>query len=197
MCGRFISVYVNKRITYILTLMSSLLGGAASVLALINIKEPLEWIYPFIKINDFCLTFGLRVDKLSLIIASLLFAVSFAVQLFSISYMKNEKKSYKFFAFLNLFNFSMAFLLFSPNLFQFYVFWELVGVVSYLLIGFDYKDNVKSESSKRVFLMNRVGDTALITGIILTSYYMYSFVENKSFVTLSFEDFNVISTFWP
>ena len=126
--------------------------------------------------------------------ALLLFIISFAVQLFSISYMKNEKKNYKFFALLNLFNFSMAFLLFSPNLFQFYVFWELVSVVSYLLIGFDYKNYTKSEASRRVFLMNRFGDTALISGIIVVSYYMFSFAENYSFVTLSFEDFNAIST---
>ena len=163
-------------------------------LALINIKEPIDWIYPFIQIKDFTINFGMRLDKLSLILALILFVISFAVQLFSVSYMKNEKKNYRFFALLNLFNFSMAFLLFSPNLFQMYVFWELVGVVSYLLIGFEYKDFVKSIASKRVFLINRAGDTALVSGIILTSYYMYQFAGNKTFVSLSFEDLNSIST---
>lgn len=194
MCGRFFSVYVNKKVVYFLTLLSSFLGALSCSLALINLNETIEFIYPFIKINDFIINIGLQIDKLSLIVAIILFVISFAVQLFSISYMKNEKKNYKFFAFLNLFNFGMAFLLFSPNLFQFYVFWELVGVVSYLLIGFDYKSNEKSEASRRVFLMNRVGDTALISGIIITSYYMYSFAQNISFITLSFEDFNAIST---
>ena len=155
MCGRFFSVYVNKNIVYFLTLISSFLGAGTCSLALMNIKEPIEWIYPFVRIKEFSLYFGLQIDKLSLIIALLLFVISFAVQLFSISYMKNEKKNYRFFALLNLFNFSMAFLLFSPNLFQFYVFWELVSIVSYLLIGFDYQNETKSVASKRVFLINR------------------------------------------
>lgn len=194
MCGRFFSVYVNKNIIYFLTLLSSLLSAGMCGLALLNLKEPIVWIYPFIKINEFSISFGLFVDKLALIIALILFIISFAVQLFSISYMKEEQKNYKFFAYLNLFNFAMAFLLFSPNLFQLYVFWELVGIVSYLLIGFDYKNKIKSDASKRVFLINRIGDTALISGIIIISYVMYSLANNYNFVTLSLEDFNSIST---
>ena len=93
-----------------------------------------------------------------------------------------------------MFNFTMAGLLFSPNLFQMYFFWELVGVMSYLLIGFDYKKKEKSEASRRVFLMNRIGDTALIAGIISVSYFMYNYAGNFSFATLSFEDMNAIST---
>ena len=194
MCGRFFSVYVNKNVIYFLTLFSSFLGAGVCGSALIKMNEPLEWIHPFIKINDFKIFFGLQIDKISLIIALLLFIISFAIQMFSISYMKEEKKNYRFFALLNLFNFSMGGLLFSPNLFQFYVFWELVSIVSYLLIGFDYKNNEKSSASKRVFLMNRFGDTALITGILIIAYYMYTFSGNLSFATLYFEDFNVIST---
>ena len=194
MCGRFFSVYVNKSLVYFLTLLSSFFGAGVCTLALLNIKEPIDFIYPFIRINEFSIDFGLRIDKLSLILALILFIISFAVQLFSVSYMKNEKKNYKFYAFLNLFNFAMAFLLFSPNLYQLYVFWELVGIVSYLLIGFDYKNGIKSEASRRVFLMNRVGDTALITGILTASFYMFYYAGNRSFVTLSFEDFNSIST---
>ena len=194
MCGRFFSVYVNKSVIYFLTLLASFFGAGTCGLALFNVEAPIEWIYPFIQINEFSISFGLQIDKLSLIIALILFIVSFSVQLFSISYMKDEKKNYKFFALLNLFNFSMAFLLFSPNLFQFYVFWELVSIVSYLLIGFEYSSEIKSIASKRVFIINRIGDTALISAIIITSCYMYEFVQNYSFVTLSFQDLNVIST---
>ena len=194
MCGRFFSVYVNKKIIYILTLLASILGAGICGFALINLKNPVEYVHPFLRINDFSLTFGLQADKLSLIMGLILFIVSFAVQLFSISYMEAHQKTYRFFALLNLFNFSMAMLLFSPNLFQLYVFWELVGIVSYLLIGFDYTKIEKSDASKRVFIINRIGDTALITAIILTSYYMYSYVGHTSFTGLSFEDFNAIST---
>lgn len=194
MGGRFFSVYVNKKIIYLLTLLSSFLGIVLCSVSLTHFNNTIEQSFPFIKINNFMLNFGLHVDKLSLIFALILFVVSFLVQVFSISFMKDEPKNYRFFAFLNMFNFSMAGLLFSPNLFQMYVFWELVGVMSYLLIGFEYKNKEKSEASRRVFLMNRVGDTAFLTGIILTSYFMFNYAGNMSFTTLSFEDFNAIST---
>ena len=193
MCGRFFSVYVNKHIISILTLLSSFSGAVICAFALVHLNGTTVWTNNFIKINELAISFGLQVDKISLITALLLFVISFAVQLFSISYMKEEKKNYKFFAFLNLFNFSMAGLLFSPNLFQFYVFWELVSAVSYLLIGFDYKDETKSLASNRVFIMNRIGDTALIAGIIITSYFMFSYADNFALSSLLFEDFGSIS----
>lgn len=194
MCGRFFSVYVNKYITYTLTIFSSALGAVLCGISIFNFEHTIEWSIPFIKINNFVINFGLQIDKLSLILALILFIVSFAVQIFSISYMKNEKKNYRFFALLNLFNFGMAAMFFSPNLFQMYVFWELVGVVSYLLIGFDYGNIRKSLASQKVFLINRFGDVALAAGIILTAYIMMEYSGNNSFTTLSFLDMNAIST---
>lgn len=194
MSARFFAVYVNNKIIYLLTLLSSLLGAAFSAVSLVKLTQPIMQSMPFVKIGDFTLYFGLHIDKLSLIMALVLFLVSFFVQLFSISYLKTEPKKYRFFAYLNMFNFSMAGLLFSPNLFQMYFFWELVGIMSYLLIGFDYKSREKSEASRRVFLTNRIGDTALVGGIILTSYFMYNYSGNAFFSTLGFEDFNAIST---
>ena len=194
MGGRFFSVYVNKRIIYMLTLLSSLLGALLCSVSLLKVGETIEQSFPFIKINNFAITCGVHIDKLSLLVALCLFVISFFIQIFAIFYMKNEEKNYRFFAYLNMFNFTMAGLLFSPNLFQMYFFWELVGVMSYLLIGFDYKKKEKSEASRRVFLMNRIGDTALIAGIISVSYFMYNYAGNFSFATLSFEDMNAIST---
>ena len=177
-----------------LTLISSAFGFFVCLGGLKNIHDVIEWSYPFLKIKDFSLSFGLHADKLSLITGIILFSVSFCVQLFSISYMKSEKKNYRFFALLNLFNFGMSALIFSPNLFQLYVFWEIIGIASYLLIGFDYSLKEKSDASKRVFLINRFGDVAFITGIILTSYIMYNYGGNPNFTTLSILDFNAIST---
>ena len=194
MGARFFAVYVNNKIIYLLTLLSSFLGALMCSVSLIKLDTVVEQTLPFIKIGKFSLEFGLHIDKLSLIIALVLFLVSFFVQLFSVTYMKDESKRYRFFAYLNMFNFSMAGLLFSPNLFQMYFFWELVGVMSYLLIGFDYKNKEKSEASRRVFLMNRVGDTALIAAIIFSSYIMFSYGGNLTFTTLSFDDMNAIST---
>lgn len=194
MSARFIAVYVNNRIIYTLTLLSSFFGVLLCSVSLIKLTLTIEQSFPFIKIGNFVLDFGLHVDKLSLIIALVLFLVSFLVQMFSVSYMKDEPKQYRYYAYLNMFNFSMAGLIFSPNLFQMYFFWELVGVMSYLLIGFDYKNSVKSEASRRVFLTNRIGDTALLGGIIFSSYLMYNYSGNLSFAALSFEDMNAITT---
>ncbi len=194
MLGRFFSVYANKNIIYALTLFSSLMGGIMSALALGANNTILETAIPFIKINNFIISAGLHVDKTALIFALVLFIVSFLVQLFSISYMKEEKKTYRFYALMNLFNFAMAGLFFSPNLFQTYAFWELVGVVSYLLIGFEYFKKEKSVASQKVFIINRIGDTALISGIILCSYIMFSYSGNRGLTTLSFIDMNIIST---
>ena len=193
MLGRFFSVYVNKGILYTLTLVASCIGAFVCIFAYFNIDSSIDWNLPFINIKDFVLTFGIRVDKVSLVLASLLFVISFLVQMFSVFYMRNESKNYRFFALLNLFNFSMAFLIFSPNLFQFYVFWEIVGIVSYLLIGFDYKKEEKSIASKRVFIINRIGDTALIGAIIFVSYFMYNYSGNKLLTSLPFDDMNTIS----
>lgn len=194
MSARFFAVYVNNRIIYTLTLLSSFFGVLLCSVSLIKLTSTIEQSFPFIKIGNFVLDFGLHVDKLSLIIALVLFLVSFLVQMFSVSYMKDEPKQYRYYAYLNMFNFSMAGLIFSPNLFQMYFFWELVGVMSYLLIGFDYKNSVKSEASRRVFLTNRIGDTALLGGIIFSSYLMYNYSRNLSFAALSFEDMNAITT---
>ena len=134
MSARFFAVYVNDKIIYTLTLLASFFGILLSAVSFLKLDTVVEQSFQFLKVGNFTLYFGLHVDKLALIMALMLFLISFFVQIFSISYMKNESKRYRFFAYLNMFNFSMAGLLFSPNLFQMYFFWELVGVMSYLLI---------------------------------------------------------------
>lgn len=196
MVGRFFSVYINNKLINYLTLIASGTSTLITTIALCTISPDkiLESDYIFLKINDFIITAGLHIDKLSLIFATTLFLISFCIQLFSIKYMENEQKKYRFYAFLNLFNFAMAGLFFSPNLFQTYFFWEIAGVVSYLLIGFDYFSKEKSLASKKVFIINRIGDTALICAIIICSYFMYTYAPNKSLTSLSFIDLNTIST---
>ncbi|MCQ2739636.1 MAG: hypothetical protein MJ237_05350 [bacterium] len=197
MAGRFFAVYVNKYVIYILTLLSSFSGSLLCGYMLTTM--PIDSIYenqiPFIKINDFLISAGIYVDRAALIFALTLYTVSFLIQIFSIYYMNNDKKKYRFFALLNLFNFTLSGLIFSPNMYQMYVFWELVGLTSYLLIGFEYSKPEKSLASKKVFIINRIGDTVLLTGIIICSYLMYSYSPSKSLTTLSFMDMNTISSF--
>lgn len=195
MIGRFFAVNINKTVIHLLTLFSSGMG-ALTTLGLYKFFTPdkiYESTYPIIKINDFIIFLGIHIDKLALIFASVLFLVSFLVQLFSISYMKDEKNQYRFFALLNLFNFSLGGLFFSPNLFQIYIFWEIAGLVSYLLIGFDYNKSEKSLASKKVFIINRIGDTAFLAGIIICSYLLYEYAPVKNLASLSLFDINTYS----
>lgn len=195
MLGRFVSVYVNKSVIWGLSLFSAMLGCIAS-LSLYKIFTPdmvFENTIPFIKINDFIINLGIHIDRLSLIFTSVLFIISFFVLLFSTTYMKNEKKQYRFYALINLFNFVTATFFFSPNLFQAYGCWELVGLISYLLIGFEYSKSEKSLASKKVFIINRIGDTAFLAGIIMCSYLMYEYAPSKSLAGLDFFDMNTIS----
>ena len=197
MLGRFFSVCINRVVLYMLTLISTLTGATVCGI-LLHLFKP-DMVYeaqiPFIKINDFIISCGIHIDRTSLIFGFILFLVSFFVQIFSISYMKTEKKEYRFYGLINLFNFALSGLFFSPNLFQTYVFWELAGVVSYLLIGFNYSKTEKSVASKKVFIINRIGDTALISSIIFASYFMYEYSPAKSYATLSYSDINIISAF--
>ena len=97
MLGRFFSVYVNRGVILSLTLLSSAFGGILCSLALwkLPVDMILDTEFSFIKIKDFIITCGLHVDRTSLIFASILFLISFCVQLFSVSYMKNEQKNYE------------------------------------------------------------------------------------------------------
>ena len=88
----------------------------------------------------------------------------------------------------------MTGMFFSPNLFQTYFFWEIAGIISYLLIGFEYFKKEKSIASKKVFLINRIGDTSLIGAILLSAYFIYSYSNNIHLTSLSFTDMNIIST---
>ena len=94
MGGRFFSVYVNKKIIYTLTLLSSFLGILLCSVSMLKMADPVVQSFPFIKINNFAVNAGLYIDKFSLIMALVLFLVSFFVQLFSVPYMKDEEKNY-------------------------------------------------------------------------------------------------------
>ena len=101
--------------------------------------------------------------------------VSFMVHIYSLGYMQGEKGFQRFFSFLSLFTFSMLGLVIATNLFQMYIFWELVGVSSYLLIGFYYQKPSAVAASKKAFIVTRFADFGFLSGILLLSYYTKTF----------------------
>ncbi|HZM02197.1 MAG TPA: NADH-quinone oxidoreductase subunit L, partial [Candidatus Saccharimonadales bacterium] len=104
---------------------------------------------------------------LSLLMLLIVTGVGSAIHLYSVAYMKGDRSYSRFFAFLSLFTFAMLGIVLSDNFFQMFIFWELVGAASYLLIGFWYQRPAAANAAKKAFLTNRLGDFGFFTGIIL------------------------------
>ena len=118
---------------------------------------------------------GILLDPISVMMLVVISTVSLMVHIYSFGYMKGEKGFQRYYAFLSLFTFSMLGLVLATNIFQMYVFWELVGVSSYLLIGFYYTKPEAIAASKKAFIMTRFADLGFLIGILIYGYYMQTF----------------------
>ena len=120
----------------------------------------------------FSLHFGIYIDSLALIMSSVVTSVSLLVHYYSISYMKDDTSFNRFLIYTNFFTFSMLLIVFANNFLQLFIGWELVGLSSYLLIGFWIKKESAIKANYKAFLVNRVGDIGLLLGLclILLSY---------------------------
>lgn len=195
--GRMFFVFSSKKIVNYISICASVYCLIFSVGAFIQtVVEKgfvAEFNVPFLTIGKFNFALGTYFDGISAWMLLLATIIALFVQIYSISYMKSDEGYIRFFALLNLFNFSMFGLILSPNMFQMYVFWELVGVSSYLLIGFWYKNPEASYAAKKAFIMNRIGDFSLLSGIILSAYIILSNLSNVASVSLPFSDMMNIS----
>lgn len=118
---------------------------------------------------------GILLDPISVMMLVVISTVSLMVHIYSLGYMKGEKGFQRYYAFLSLFTFSMMGLVLSTNIFQMYIFWELVGVSSYLLIGFYYTKPAAVAASKKAFIVTRFADMFFLIGILVLSYYTQTF----------------------
>ncbi len=118
---------------------------------------------------------GLLLDPLSIMMLVVVTFISVMVNIYSIGYMHGDRAKGRFFALLSLFSFSMLGLVAATNLFQMFVFWELVGVSSYLLIGFWYHKPSAVSASKQAFILTRFADSFFLLGIVLVSFVVGSF----------------------
>jgi NADH-quinone oxidoreductase subunit L len=113
------------------------------------------------------LEFGYLLDGRTLLMGSIVGVIAFCIQVYSLGYMANDPGKGRFFAFLGLFEWAMLSFVYSPNLLQTFIFWELVGLASFLLIGFWYHKPTAIAAAKKAFLMTRIGDIGLFIGLIL------------------------------
>ena len=157
----------------------SLLGGIATLFVAIPFVivlnaflgfhgEPIDFsLFSWMQAGNLDISFGYRLDQLSLLMAMIVNGVGALIHLYSIGYMHGDKGFYKFFAYLNLFIFAMNNLILGDNLAVVFLGWEGVGVCSYLLIGFWYEDMEKAKAAQKAFVANRIGDFALIVAMML------------------------------
>nr|CUR08037.1 ndhF [Acacia woodmaniorum] len=132
----------------------------------INNSSIYQYVWSWTINNDLSLEFGYLIDSLTSIMLILITTVGILVLIYSDNYMSHDEGYLRFFAYMSFFNTSMLGLVTSSNLIQIYIFWELVGMCSYLLIGFWFTRSIAANACQKAFVTNRVGDFCLLLGIL-------------------------------
>nr|YP_009696206.1 NdhF [Kissenia capensis]QEJ82974.1 NdhF [Kissenia capensis] len=132
----------------------------------INSSSIYQYVWSWVINNDFSLELGYLIDPLTSIMLILITTVGIMVLIYSDNYMSHDQGYLRFFAYMSFFSTSMLGLVTSSNLIQIYIFWELVGMCSYLLIGFWFTRPVAANACQKAFVTNRVGDFGLLLGIL-------------------------------
>ena len=133
----------------------------------------IQWLPFFVEGLSFDM--GIMLDPISVMMLIVISTVSLMVHIYSFGYMHGERGFQRYYAFLSLFTMSMLGLVVATNIFQMYMFWELVGVSSYLLIGFYYTSPAAIAASKKAFIVTRFADMFFLIGILIYGYYCRSF----------------------
>ncbi len=136
-----------------------------------EINKSFEWF----STGDFSISLGCYVDSVASIMLVVVSLISFLVHLYSTEYMKDDPKYSRYFAFLGIFTFSMNGIVLSDSLIMMYIFWELVGLSSFLLIGFWFEKDRPPLAANKAFLTNRVGDIGMFIGIMILYFNIGSF----------------------
>ena len=140
-----------------------------------HIKNSIEWF----STGSFSVSLGYYIDSVAVIMLLVVSLIGFLVHLYSTEYMKGDPKYSRYFAFLGIFIFSMNGIILSDSLIMMYIFWELVGLSSFLLIGFWFEKDKPPLAANKAFLTNRVGDIGMFIGIMILYFNIGSFNINE------------------
>jgi len=132
-----------------------------------QMEAPLQYLGRWLVSGDIHIHFGFLLDQASLLMLTIVTTISFLVQIYSLGYMAGDGGFSRYYAFMSLFAWAMMNLTIAPTLVQLFIFWELVGLSSYLLIGFWYEKFSATEAGKKAFVMTRFGDVAFFLGLLL------------------------------
>ncbi|MBI2916080.1 MAG: NADH-quinone oxidoreductase subunit L, partial [Elusimicrobia bacterium] len=125
-----------------------------------------EISYPWFQFGLYQMEIGILIDGLTALMLVVVTLVSFLVHLYSLGYMRGDPRFKRYYAYLSFFTFSMLFLVVSNNFLQIFIGWELVGVASYLLIGFWFEKESASNAGRKAFITTKVGDMGFFVGIM-------------------------------
>jgi NAD(P)H-quinone oxidoreductase subunit 5 len=161
----------NKLRKLVATFIVSLIGAAMALSILILISQlqghaPYTYLLEWASAGDFTINMGFTIDHITSLMLVIVTSVAFLVMIYTDGYMAHDPSYVRFYAYLSLFSSSMLGLVISPNLLQVYVFWELVGMCSYLLIGYWYDRDGAADACQKAFVTNRVGDFGLLLGML-------------------------------
>ena len=145
----------------------------------VNGYQSVEKLFVWANAGDFTIPMGFVLDPLGSVMLALVTTITLLVMIYSHGYMEHDKGYVRFFTYLALFSSSMMGLIVSPNLLEIYVFWELVGMCSYLLVGFWYDRDGAAHAAQKAFVVNRVGDFGLLLGILGLFWATNSFDFNE------------------
>jgi NADH-quinone oxidoreductase subunit L len=174
--GFLTAFLLGRKLNAIVSWLTVSLTGLNFIFSIILLLQTLHTkdnhlIYNWFTLNGQAYQFGFLFDSLTLMMLVLVNFIALLVEIFSLEYMENDPDLYRYYGFLSLFVFSMLGIVLTDNLFVMYGFWELVGLSSYLLIGFWYKKPEAVQASKKAFLMNRIGDVGFLIGIFAVYFY--------------------------
>lgn len=181
-------ICANKKINNSREIVSisllSLVGVSAAIsyktlFEQINGYQSVEKLFIWASAGDFTIPMGFVLDPLGSVMLTLVTTITLLVMVYSHGYMAHDKGYVRFFTYLALFSSSMMGLIISPNLLEIYVFWELVGMCSYLLVGFWYDRDGAANAAQKAFVVNRVGDFGLLLGILGLFWATKSFDFNE------------------
>lgn len=187
--GQNLRVYQDKKITLGITCASTFIGLIWSIFIFFwtfGAEEPFSKNITWLSAGNIELSVGWLVDNLATVMLLVVTGVSLLIQVYSHGYMEKDTGYHRFFSYLNLFNFSMLGLVLSSNLFQIYIFWELVGLSSYLLIGFWFRRPTAAHAATKAFIINRIGDFGLLVGIIAFLFFSLNWWAASGNIYLGF-----------
>lgn len=189
------SIYLFEVFILTITLLASIFVAFIKLSYYLDDKiiTEIQWF----RLSDtISIKLGFLIDNMTVIMLFVVALISALVHFFSIAYMKGDERYNRYFAYLGIFTFSMNGIVLTNNILMMYIFWELVGLSSYLLIGFWFEKKSASDAGKKAFIVNRVGDLGMFAGILILyfTYNTFSFEEIFHSIAAGKLPFN--SDFW-